>query len=110
MFLRKHTNLILKNYDERISFLEKENKQLKESLEDLIKHKHIFRWELPPEGTILEALAIDNQVIKDYLKIDILWHWENDPNTIPPETPKIKVWEASKKNKSKKNELNKPLK
>jgi hypothetical protein len=50
-----------------------------------------------PESSLLSFIANDIKAIKEYLKVEVLWHWEDDPNYPPVEQPQIRVWRAEKR-------------
>jgi len=52
---------------------------------------------LVPENTYIGMLGQELKAIKDYLKIDIKWHYEDDPDYPKPEPHQIKVWQAEKR-------------
>ena len=53
-----------------------------------------------PENTYLSYFGKCLKAIEDYLKIKIVWEWEDDPNFPPQEPRKRRVWRAIKKTKT----------
>ena len=48
------------------------------------------------ENSLLELICGSISAIEKHLEIRSEWHWENDPNYLPPECPKIRVWKVKK--------------
>lgn len=47
-----------------------------------------------PENSNLYHIINRLIAIQEYLKLDIKWEWQNDPNRLPEPHPQIKVWKA----------------
>lgn len=87
----------------KISQLEQQVKRLDERLLAIEKHpiECFAVGNSVPENTYIAMFSTQIEAIKEYLKLDIVWNWADDPNIAPPEHPKIRVWKAVKKSKKK---------
>ena len=54
-----------------------------------------------PENSNFYQVVNRLVAIQEYLKLNIEWHWENDPSRLPEPHPQIRVWKAYKRGKNK---------
>jgi hypothetical protein len=87
----------IKELENRISDLEAEDKSIWAYFEQENKKPKCFKtWDYFPEDSAILRILTDLKAIKDYLKIEIKWHWEDDPNYYPPQPKQIRIWRAEK--------------
>lgn len=100
----------IKELESRIRDLEAEDKSIWAYFEQEIKKqiyecpKYFQIGDSLPEDSCILHLYQELRAIKDYLKIDVRWQWEDDPNQPPPKPKQIRVWRAEKRKRIKEDE------
>ena len=87
----------IRELENRIVDSEFEDKSLWAYLEQENKSPKCFKiTDYIPEDSAMLRIFNELKAIKDYLKIEVKWHFENDPCYFPPQPKQIRVWRAEK--------------